>query len=546
MDDDIYNLLRKDIQVKFGEKILYGKDCQQLSKKIIEETQRHISISTVKRFFGMINSPFNPSKYTLETFARYLGFEHWLDYEEQYKKTNYNENISDTWELLKNRILKITYQSLESMKEKAKYDSEKVIFRTYVKDKFDKFLQSKENATMFVAPLGFGKTTTIIQLVENYFLGEKALHKNDIIFVIDGGIFFNLYSKSSNFELFNQFIEFKVRSSIEFYFQQNPEKRKGRVILIIDDVDEVYFDKERYHSLMENLMRLLMSSENSWFKIVMTCRPENLDIFYYLLNKNPMLKSSWFKMNFEEKGMIESRNIPLYSKEEVKKIIEKHQLKCDYNYLKENYNNILKILHYPYLLSIFKEKFGDSNEISLISLLNHYIKTRLNSPPYREDKLIIIDTFIELCDYGKDSDAVEKKTLLAKSNVNNFAYRELISIGLIYEYSVPDGLFGDDTFVKFHPDIFFEYILFEKWRQNEPLDINLFFKIKETYRNKIQLQCKLLKFFIRFLYYERKISILQQLQTIFKTTSFTSRPEESVYFDSVVSVLNETMQTVNQ
>ena len=72
--------LKEDIQKKFGQEILYGKDCQALSDLIQQDINRQVSVSTLKRFFGIIQSPFNPSKYTLDTLAIYLKFENWQDF----------------------------------------------------------------------------------------------------------------------------------------------------------------------------------------------------------------------------------------------------------------------------------------------------------------------------------------------------------------------------------------------------------------------------------------------------------------------------------
>lgn len=515
MTKEIYNMLKKDIQNKIGREVLYGKDCNKLSALIFEETQRQISSSTIKRFFGIIKSRFNTSKYTLDTFAIFLGFIDWHNYLNSYDQSKYSIPNVNTWNLLKTRTQIVTNISLSSLKEKTGYNTEGLIFRSFAKKWINDFLESEKTATMFVAPDGYGKSTSLIQLVEKYFLSPDAKYKDDIVALIDGGIFFNLYSKNPNIKKFHQLLEFKIDSSLGYYFQTNPEQRKGRFWLIIDGVDEIYFDKERYHQFVENLVRLIMASDGTWYKIILTCRPENLDIFTHLIHKNPILKSSWFGVNFVEDNMAEAINIPLYNKKEIKNMLNKLQFKYDYEYLEKYHNEILEILNYPNLLSLFTKEFNDDNNISEYKLLSSYIHKRMHSPPYREEKLILIDNFIELCKRGKNTGSVMKKVLLSKAKYI-LAYRELISYGIFYEYVIPHDTVEYNTYVKFSQSKTFEFFLFEKWRLNKQISTNLFFEIRKYYKNNIQLRCNILKLYTRNLLENENFDVIKQIHTEFE------------------------------
>ena len=79
-NDKLLIQFKEDIQKKYGQKILYSKDCQNLLLHLQAKTNREVSITTLKRFFGVIKSPFTPGKYTLDTFANYLNYEKWQDY----------------------------------------------------------------------------------------------------------------------------------------------------------------------------------------------------------------------------------------------------------------------------------------------------------------------------------------------------------------------------------------------------------------------------------------------------------------------------------
>ncbi len=541
MNKDIIKLLKKDVLIKAGREIKYTNDCKWLVRRIAEETNRQISVSTIKRFFGVVDSHFQPSKYTLETLALYLGFTDWVEYRNCYDESRYSKSNENTWELLKSRIQIVTSHSLNSLKQKTEYDPQKVIFRSFAKRRFEDFLNSSETATLFISPEGCGKSTILIQLVENYFLSDDAKFKNDIALLIDGGIFFNLYSKNSNIELLHQFLDFKINSSQEFHFRKNPEQRNGRIVIFIDDVDEIFFDKQRYHQLLENLMRMIMAYDNGWYKMVMTCRPENMDVFQHLMHKNPVFESSWFDINFATNVLPDATNIPLFTKTEIDAILKKIKFQYDYEYLKDGFKDILDIIRYPYILSLFVKEYHKSRKVTEIDLLQQYLKSRLYSPPYMEEKLYILEHFVELCKLGKESNTVAKEKLLS-GLLYNEAYRELVSYGIIYEYTIPNGLFGANTFVKFNQSQVFEYVLLEKWRHNKTLDTELFFEIKAYYQNNVQLQINILKLFILLLYHNGKTSVLKNIQSKLQTTFFSYRVDGNSYPDSVLTTLNKTIE----
>jgi len=546
MKEDIYNLLRRDIENKIGKKILYGKDCVRLSVEIYKTTRRQISSSTLKRFFGIINSRFNPSKYTLETLIVFLGYKDWNDYLNCYDETKYNHPNGNTWDFLKNRIQLVSKHSLDSLKQKTGFNPEKTILRSFVQNKFKQFEQSEKIATMFVAPEGYGKSTLLIQLAEKYFINDKAKFSNDIMALIDGGIFFNLYARNSNIELLNQLLEFNISSSLGHFFRNNPEQRKGRVWMIIDNVDEIFFDQESYHRLVENIMRIIMANDNGWFKLILTCRPENLDVFSYLVQRNPMFQSCWFGVNFKEENIAELINIPLFSKKEITILLKKHEFEHDYNYLNKYHPKVLNLIRNPYLLLLFMEDYEQNKSISEILLLSRFLSRRLYSPPFRQGKIQLIDAFTDLTHRGKISNSVQKEQLLSKASYIS-AYQQLISYGIIYEYHNLNDLAGKNTFVAFNQSDIYEYILFEKWRNNLPLTTELFFKMRNFYRNNVKLQCSLLKYFIRFLIFEKDFETIKKLHTkLESTTGIISKAEVPPCLRSVSTIISQVMHTDHQ
>ena len=80
MDKAIIEKLRIDLSARLGNTIESPSDFNRLSLEIEHLTGETISVSTIKRVFGYIDSNSNPSTSTLSVLARYLGYRGWADY----------------------------------------------------------------------------------------------------------------------------------------------------------------------------------------------------------------------------------------------------------------------------------------------------------------------------------------------------------------------------------------------------------------------------------------------------------------------------------
>lgn len=540
MMSEVYKLLRSHVLNKLGKDKVYGKDCANLAERIYKKTRRQVSSTTLKRFFGLIKSEFNPSRYTLDSLAEFVGFKDWHDFLNSYDDSQYSSSKYDTWLLLKSRVMEITTHCLKSLKQKSAYKPEKFVYRAFIDERFNNFRKTDARATMFVAPDGYGKSTAMIHLAEKIMADTGGEFPNDIVCLIDGGIFFNLYSMNHNIDLINQLVDFKIQSSISVYFQQNPEKRKGNIWLLIDSIDEIFFDAERYQHTVENLMRILMAHNNDWFKVILTCRPENLDAFKQALNKNPMLKSFWYDVMFYEERDVNAINIPLYNHDEIRAVLQLNKAEQNYKEIFTKYKDVLEIISHPFSMSLFVGTFRQNEIISEIILLNRYINTKILSPPFLEEKLMLIDRFIKLCNFGKDSNSVRKDLLLKDKN-NIPACRELISNGIIFEYTIPETSIIPTLYISFSQEIIFEYLVLRAWSNDNSYTSGLFFDMMNFYDKTKYTQCSLLKLYIRKLLHLNKLDVIKNIKDTFEQSGFNEEGADNISdcMRSVITAIRE-------
>lgn len=85
-----YQSLILQIQFRYGNEILFSKDCEQLSEDIFDITSKKISAQTLRRLFGFINDGVKISNTSINFLAQYCGFENYEDFL-KYNKTKVSE-----------------------------------------------------------------------------------------------------------------------------------------------------------------------------------------------------------------------------------------------------------------------------------------------------------------------------------------------------------------------------------------------------------------------------------------------------------------------
>jgi hypothetical protein len=495
--------IKDDVRQKFGRDIRYTKDCRILAEQIFEITSRRLSISTIKRFFGLVHSPFQPSKFTLETLAVFMGFENLKEYINDHNKKSESGFGSDLQEIIKINAKIITEKSLNSFTRKTDYNPGKFLSRDFANKHINAFLKSGKTATMLIAPAGFGKSSTLLQWFGGFTPETGSRFEHDTICVIDGGIFFTFYNLTHNIKIVNQLIDFDENIK----YGPDEEEKKGRYIVVIDDVDEIFSRKEKYYNLAENIMRIvMMNNENRHFKLILTCRPENIDPFTSLIKYNPLLANSWFNIDFFRQNHSEFINVPLMSRAELQTALNRSECHLTFHFFTFCQHELLRVINLPSYFSYFTNE-NDNSPLSFSEkiVLNNLVQHIIYSPPFAEEKQLLVKTFFRLCNPEEDADFVNKEKLLEETECH-LAYRELLKSGLIYE-SIDMDVFK----VGFSNQVLYEFLLFKYILQGRELSIALFEELFYRFKTKPPMQNAVIKWFVKFAFSENNTALLQQL-----------------------------------
>jgi hypothetical protein len=74
MKQEALAALKKELEQTFGRRITSYRDCVQLVEDIYQKTESTVNVNTLRRFFGLVKTAYDPSASTLSIFSKYCGF----------------------------------------------------------------------------------------------------------------------------------------------------------------------------------------------------------------------------------------------------------------------------------------------------------------------------------------------------------------------------------------------------------------------------------------------------------------------------------------
>ncbi len=102
LKEAFYALLRKEVEETYGRKIGSSRDCHMLSEEVYTKISFNINSNTLRRFFGLVKSPYAPSLTTLDILARFCGFAAF----DEFKKSQSNIQKPSSEDYYSNSILR--------------------------------------------------------------------------------------------------------------------------------------------------------------------------------------------------------------------------------------------------------------------------------------------------------------------------------------------------------------------------------------------------------------------------------------------------------
>jgi len=178
--------IRRLLLLKFKIKAVTPRDCENISVQINKCVSKYISVTTLKRLFGLAIQKYNFSTFTLFTLSEFLNIEyphkavHTTIY--RYKNNKLTKN--------KSKAFHITAQTLEMIHTKCGIPYEMTTSRKFAEDDFKSFYESSQIFTSLVSPSGYGKSILLSHLAENLFTNANAVYQKSTLLFIRANDFF--------------------------------------------------------------------------------------------------------------------------------------------------------------------------------------------------------------------------------------------------------------------------------------------------------------------------------------------------------------------
>lgn len=438
--------LKSEIEIRFGRKISYQKDCNILSSCILNHTKEYLSPATLRRVFGFLTTNSNPSRVTLDILSRYIGFNDWEDFNKNSVSIRIKSDYSvvEYWEMISENAGIISSNTIEQIRIKSGIEFEKTIKRAFAKDRLKSFTSSNFSATAFIAPGGYGKST----MMAHWFLSrnKKKNKTKDIILFISA----QMLDQFAPTEVFMEVWLMRllgIKSDSTFFndILQENIKTPGQFIIVIDALDEITSQGARQEKIFRSLVDLVEKySTSNIFKLVVTTRQSTWKLFAnYIKNKN-----NWIYTNIEAFTK-DGANIPPLNPEEIQSILDNTLNKKFLNrtLVHEMHPDLRDIISYPYFLQLFIQVYTPETKHLLndqLSILSEFLKKQVYFSHFSDEKIDILNQIILLSKYGtrlvlKDELKSVYPIHLKLSGNYYTAYEELNSFGIILEETQVDS-----------------------------------------------------------------------------------------------------------
>ncbi|WP_129717035.1 hypothetical protein [Pedobacter sp. SYP-B3415] len=460
---DYLSELKNSVEIKSGLPTIDPGSCKAISDHIFELTKKYISETTLKRFFGFAKITHNFSAFTLNTLAQYAGFRNWNAF---CKSVGQSDHLSVTnysrWNELRQEAQLITDVTLIHIKNVSGINFNHTELRSFLHLDFEHFLKSRQVFFCLSAQPLQGRSTLLAQLTMQYFRQSQHTEHSDHVV-----LFFNWYTinkwalpgKDLSHWLSDRFGP-ENPQGYRSYFDRYPHERKGKLILVFDDIEDNIFR----NSYLQNLIDFLYVTENcDWIKVVLSMPVAVWLSMKQEIYRSEFLSRNWYRGSFFDRETLS--NVPEFTPAEILSVLSRQEEKeldaASVHPLNLSLFSTPLWFQYYRLLKMRPEVPKLNSPVLYFELINSYVETKLFLAQQSTEKNFLIHKLSSFMEPGKKGYSVSKEQVLNYISTFSTDYGELLSEGILVE----EKYFGNAVpleMIRFiHPAIY-SYFLFNR------------------------------------------------------------------------------------
>jgi len=494
-----YQLLRKNVEHRLGVAISSARECQTLSQALMDVVQAKVSVTTIKRFWGIVSSDISPSKFTLNAMARYIGYEDFADFEQG---VDADTSDSDTtWEKYRAIAREITEFSLNCVKSRMgpqRYSSS--LRRDFTRRFFEDFRASGKVATAMVAPSCWGKTVNIAHIVDEYFMAGGSRCYGDLLFYFDTQALRG-FSRYTNLieELFISMLGSSGDYDFKSVFMRHPNWRKGHVYIFIDTIST----EEQLNKII-SLVNIY--NQEDWLHVVFTTRPTLW-----------ILGSKWIPMESQSQfyGLecvasdTQYCNVPSLSLSERFMMLHNSNTLSPYSFRLLYCDETQRILGVPGYMSIMMDMCL-KGDFSVTNLMWSVFKTKLASRSPQLRLAGFLSSMVEAMDYGRKDMVVMNSRLFQIIENYREIFEVFCTLGTIKVRFFDDRHLDLGSVLSFSDSHFFDFLIFSYWINlgGTVVDLSLMERVAVFYGCNDDLKLRILTWMVRYIFREELVDCI--------------------------------------
>lgn len=375
--------IHKEIELTFQKPVRYSRDCDALSHDILQKTDRQMSGTTLKRFFGLASGHHEPSAFTLDTLAIYSGYSGWSDFLEQVEankpKGNNHPGAEPTDETTADN-----YKALQAFKSTQPIQ---YFYPMHGIRQIETFMQSHKPFHALVAEEEFEPHNLVLQFADH------ILHSGSKLFTQCKLSLFNYMCIQANSGSACPKMQYACPRALNPFLTLQEGIRHQLIELnapfflivynLTDDVPVAQFDL--LYSILQEFRHFKK------FKCIISCTGnfwmQFIDRHQLSFKQDSPL---WYNVKFPQKGK-NSQNLPRIPHNDMQALFRERQIKLNLQRLQIIAPGLDAFIRIPRVLHIF---------------LNYYTK---NPATFNEIDFLL---FLIRREFFNDHLAIEKQTLI--------------------------------------------------------------------------------------------------------------------------------------
>lgn len=503
----MFENLKLEVLKKFGSQLRYTKDCKILADEIYNKTGSRISTTTIRRLFGFLKSRTSPAKFTLNNLSIYIGFESWEDFCEQQESVfGILTEHENTWSDLHKKALVFSKGTYGLVKGQSGLPLEATVSRFNAEQRIDSFLKSAKMAMSFVAPGGWGKSTMLAKWFEKNWISKTG---EDVILYLNASLMIGFLNEDFKLERWVQEqLDLNNKDSLK-YFLERQEECLGRIIFVVDALDEITYDNNKLERLFLQIKHFISSYKDSRkVKLIVTSRNSTWERFAMpFILKGNAIQTCWFDLDLKMEQS-SFQNLNALTNKEIQFVFDRtinEDFSCSLEVNELSFSQKEAISN-PFFLELFVKLYDPNKGFQYSQgqdLLNEFLRNKIFFSRFAEEKMDIIQAIIGILEHGKKGTSAKKMELRAlypihlKTAGNYFsAYEELVSYGLLTEFITVNEINSYCKYVTISNDQLFEALIgMDLIQQNGGVDFQLIKDVDQDY-----VGCEIKNRLISYLY----------------------------------------------